>query len=184
MQIVTMVQAWASKVRAGKGSKGDRLGIVDHSTINYPPFRKNFYIEVCCIPRCCHLDHASGCHPPAFGTLRALHCNSPMLCAELGQCRLCLTFSAKPWGRQLLPYAHLPHCNKSRAGHRTNASLNILWQQAFSAHISLQHCLQQPVLYIVHCLLCSCLSPDTVQHMRYPVNAVSSICIPFCMQSA
>lgn len=39
-------EAWASKVRAGKGSKGDRLGIVDHSTINYPPFRKNFYIEV------------------------------------------------------------------------------------------------------------------------------------------
>ena len=33
-------------------------------------------------------------------------------------------------------------------------------------------------LLIVHCLLCSCLSPDTVQHMRYPVNAVSSICIP------
>ncbi|KAL3155377.1 hypothetical protein ABBQ38_010937 [Trebouxia sp. C0009 RCD-2024] len=39
-------EAWASKVRAGKGSKGDRLGIVDHATINYPPFRKNFYIEV------------------------------------------------------------------------------------------------------------------------------------------
>lgn len=33
-------------MRAGKGSKGDRLGLVDHSTINYPPFRKNFYIEV------------------------------------------------------------------------------------------------------------------------------------------
>lgn len=40
------MQAWASKVRAGKGSKGDRLGIVDHAIINYPPFRKNFYIEV------------------------------------------------------------------------------------------------------------------------------------------
>lgn len=45
------MQAWASKVRAGKGSKGDRLGIVDHATINYPPFRKNFYIEVGC-PLC------------------------------------------------------------------------------------------------------------------------------------
>lgn len=67
MQVVMMVQAWASKVRAGKGSKGDRLGIVDHSTINYPPFRKNFYIEVCC-----HLVHALGYHPPAFGTPRAL----------------------------------------------------------------------------------------------------------------
>jgi len=30
MQSIMMVQAWASKVRAGKGSKGDRLGIVDH----------------------------------------------------------------------------------------------------------------------------------------------------------
>ena len=39
-------QAWASKVRAGKGSKGDRLGLVDHATISYAPFRKNFYIEV------------------------------------------------------------------------------------------------------------------------------------------
>ena len=42
-----MLQAWASKVRAGKGSKGDRLGLVDHATITYAPFRKNFYIEVC-----------------------------------------------------------------------------------------------------------------------------------------
>jgi hypothetical protein len=67
MQSIMMMQAWASKVRAGKGSKGDRLGIVDHSTITYPPFRKNFYIEVCC-----HLNHASGYHPTAFGTLCAL----------------------------------------------------------------------------------------------------------------
>ena len=179
MQIVTMVQAWASKVRAGKGSKGDRLGIVDHSTINYPPFRKNFYIEVCC-----HLDHASGCHPPAFGTLRALHCNSPMLCAELGQCRLCLTFSAKPWGRQLLPCAHLPHCNKSRAGHRTNASLNILWQQAFSAHISLQHCLQQPVL--VDCALSFVQLPVSRHRPAYAVSGKCGIqhMHTQCMQSA
>lgn len=67
MQVVMMVQAWASKVRAGKGSKGDRLGIVDHTTINYPPFRKNFYIEVCC-----HLVHALEYHPSAFDTLCAL----------------------------------------------------------------------------------------------------------------
>ncbi len=32
---------------AGKLSKSDKLGVVDHATINYPPFRKNFYIEVC-----------------------------------------------------------------------------------------------------------------------------------------
>ena len=37
---------WAKKVQAGKLSKGDRLGVADHSTINYPPFRRNFYIEV------------------------------------------------------------------------------------------------------------------------------------------
>ncbi len=101
MQSVTMVQAWASKVRAGKGSKGDRLGIVDHSTINYPPFRKNFYIEVCC-----HLDHALGYHPPAFGTLRALQqpnalrragavlLASHLLCQALRQATFALCTSA------------------------------------------------------------------------------------------
>ena len=30
---------------AGKMSKSDKLGQVDHSTINYPPFRRNFYME-------------------------------------------------------------------------------------------------------------------------------------------
>ena len=30
---------------AAKLSKSDKLGQVDHSTINYPPFRRNFYIE-------------------------------------------------------------------------------------------------------------------------------------------
>jgi hypothetical protein len=33
-------------VTAGKLSKGDKLGAVDHAAISYPPFRKNFYIEV------------------------------------------------------------------------------------------------------------------------------------------
>ena len=33
-------------VNAGKMSKGDKLGPVDHNTVEYPPFRKNFYIEV------------------------------------------------------------------------------------------------------------------------------------------
>lgn len=33
-------------MQAGKLSKGDRLVPVDHSKINYPPFRRNFYIEV------------------------------------------------------------------------------------------------------------------------------------------
>ncbi len=31
---------------AGRLSKSDKLGAVDHSTIDYPPFRRNFYIEV------------------------------------------------------------------------------------------------------------------------------------------
>lgn len=31
---------------AGKLSKGEKLGAVDHSTIDYPPFRRRFYIEV------------------------------------------------------------------------------------------------------------------------------------------
>ena len=47
-------------MRAGKGSKGDRLGIVDHATINYPPFRKNFYIEVppaCLLQPCMPQKH-------------------------------------------------------------------------------------------------------------------------------
>lgn len=38
--------AWAKAVTAGKLSKGDKLSAVDHSTIEYPPFRRNFYIEV------------------------------------------------------------------------------------------------------------------------------------------
>lgn len=38
--------AWAKAVTAGKMSKGDKLAAVDHSTIEYPPFRRNFYIEV------------------------------------------------------------------------------------------------------------------------------------------
>ncbi len=33
-------------VNAGKLSKGDKLSAVDHSTIEYLPVRKNFYIEV------------------------------------------------------------------------------------------------------------------------------------------
>lgn len=34
------------KLQTGKLSKGDKLGIVDHSKIDYPPFRRNFYKEV------------------------------------------------------------------------------------------------------------------------------------------
>ncbi len=30
---------------AGKASKADKLGAVDHSKIDYPPFRRNFYTE-------------------------------------------------------------------------------------------------------------------------------------------
>jgi len=37
---------WARKIQAGKLSKGDKLGMIDHSKMNYPPFRRNFYIEV------------------------------------------------------------------------------------------------------------------------------------------
>lgn len=37
---------WAKNVTAGKLSKGEKLMAVDHSTIDYPPFRRNFYIEV------------------------------------------------------------------------------------------------------------------------------------------
>lgn len=38
-------QTWREKALAGKLSKADKLGVVDHATIEYPPFRKNFYIE-------------------------------------------------------------------------------------------------------------------------------------------
>ena len=40
------MQAFIKNVTTGKLSKGDKLGVVDHSTIEYPPFRRNFYIEV------------------------------------------------------------------------------------------------------------------------------------------
>ena len=41
-----VTQEWARNVRAGKTSKGDKLGPVDHAAMNYRPFRRNFYIEV------------------------------------------------------------------------------------------------------------------------------------------
>ena len=40
------VQEWAKNVTAGKLSKGEKLGVVDHSTMDYAPFRRDFYIEV------------------------------------------------------------------------------------------------------------------------------------------
>ena len=40
------MQAFIKNVTTGKLSKGDKLGLVDHSTMQYPPFRRNFYIEV------------------------------------------------------------------------------------------------------------------------------------------
>lgn len=30
---------WMKRLIAGKLSKGDKLGVVDHAAINYPPFR-------------------------------------------------------------------------------------------------------------------------------------------------
>lgn len=33
-------------MQSGKLTKGDRLGQTDHSQINYPDFRRCFYIEV------------------------------------------------------------------------------------------------------------------------------------------
>lgn len=39
-------ETWAKNVKAGKLSKGERLAVVDHSTMEYPPFRRRFYIEV------------------------------------------------------------------------------------------------------------------------------------------
>ena len=39
------MQDWAKNTLAGKLSKSDKLGIVDHSTIDYPPFRRSFYSE-------------------------------------------------------------------------------------------------------------------------------------------
>ncbi len=40
------MQEWAKNTMAGRMSKSDKLGAVDHSKIDYPPFRRNFYIEV------------------------------------------------------------------------------------------------------------------------------------------
>ncbi|KAK2077954.1 hypothetical protein QBZ16_003822 [Prototheca wickerhamii] len=38
-------EAWMRRLQQGRLSKGDRLVAVDHSTIDYPPFRRNFYRE-------------------------------------------------------------------------------------------------------------------------------------------
>lgn len=39
-------ETWAKNVTAGKLSKGEKLAAVDHSTMDYPQFRRRFYIEV------------------------------------------------------------------------------------------------------------------------------------------
>lgn len=39
------VQEWVKNVTTGKLSKSEKLGQVDHSTIDYDPFRRNFYME-------------------------------------------------------------------------------------------------------------------------------------------
>ena len=41
-----LLQDWAAKIKAGRLSKGERLGVTNHDEIEYPPFRRNFYIEV------------------------------------------------------------------------------------------------------------------------------------------
>ena len=38
-------EEWAKRVVSGKGSKLEKLVVVDHSKIDYEPFRKNFFIE-------------------------------------------------------------------------------------------------------------------------------------------
>ncbi len=43
---LTLLQDWAAKIKAGRLSKGERLGVTNHDEIEYPPFRRNFYIEV------------------------------------------------------------------------------------------------------------------------------------------
>lgn len=43
--LILWPQEWVKNVTAGKLSKSDKLGQVDHSTIDYPPFRRNFYME-------------------------------------------------------------------------------------------------------------------------------------------
>jgi len=39
-------ETWAKNVTAGKLSKGEKLAAVDHNTMDYPQFRRRFYIEV------------------------------------------------------------------------------------------------------------------------------------------
>jgi ATP-dependent RNA helicase DDX46/PRP5 len=50
---------WARKTLAGKASKADKLGVVDHATIAYESFRKNFYIESAEIARLSDADVAA-----------------------------------------------------------------------------------------------------------------------------
>jgi len=38
-------QDWAKNTLAGKLSKSDKLGMTDHSKVDYPPFRRSFYTE-------------------------------------------------------------------------------------------------------------------------------------------
>ena len=42
---------WAAAVALGRTAKGDKLAAVDHTTIDYPPFRRKFYVEAPALAR-------------------------------------------------------------------------------------------------------------------------------------
>lgn len=64
--------SWAKAVTAGKLSKGDKLAAVDHATMEYPPFRRNFYIEVSVQLQACVCSLNPTPDPPVLCVLRML----------------------------------------------------------------------------------------------------------------
>ena len=80
---------------AGRMSKSDKLGAVDHSKIDYAPFRRNFYIEVQELQKMSEeevakyrkeLDDIKVCHTALPRMVRSSHITTPPK-QHSGRCR-------------------------------------------------------------------------------------------------
>jgi hypothetical protein len=79
---------------AGKLSKGEKLMAVDHATVDYPPFRRRFYIEVPEIQRMSDEEVAAARKTEGIKVSRGLWLSSRFDLSGVG--RLCWD---GPWGQ-------------------------------------------------------------------------------------
>jgi hypothetical protein len=81
---------------AGKLSKGEKLMAVDHATVDYPPFRRRFYIEVPEIQRMTEEEVAAARKTEGIKVSRGLWLSSHFDLSEV--CRPCWD---GPWGQHI-----------------------------------------------------------------------------------